>query len=479
MAIRKLDEYGNYRLFDTKTQSFIDEEPLASSIGQINGQTSLSAAGTIVEIDDFKSAEVDETGLSIPGEDEAQIKAFIKEAISIDNFIETFNENSHLTLLKLLALQDNKHPLKKGGVNIAYRTDALIMHCKMEFSAEENVVFDAILGTMSSFPENRSYRIAPTDFVKFSKYDNVQTLYRTFRSGTKKLKDRHLVFDELGPDGKDDIEVPWFNVLRYHNATKDENAFIEFVPSDFFKDLALCSQIVHGAYGALEVTTQLRGKYTIALYWFLENKKDFKTYKGAKPGVFEMSMEELKHQFSIPQSYGKTDMERRVLEPAKVSINNVQECDFTFDYSPLKANGSVAGYRFLITKKNYIDAKPEEVKIVDVDPFEDQIKMLLDMSGVVFESDEISNIYKCAKRNNRDAAFMMQIISAFKTRIDNQELNDVEDRLAYLCAMIENGTNAKATTTTSSTKKKSPNSFNNFSQRDDDLSEIEKIMLNR
>ena len=200
MAIRKLDEYGNYRLFDTKTQSFIDEEPLASSIGQINGQTSLSAAGTIVEIDDFKSAEVDETGLSIPGEDEAQIKAFIKEAISIDNFIETFNENSHLTLLKLLALQDNKHPLKKGGVNIAYRTDALIMHCKMEFSAEENVVFDAILGTMSSFPENRSYRIAPTDFVKFSKYDNVQTLYRTFRSGTKKLKDRHLVFDELGPD---------------------------------------------------------------------------------------------------------------------------------------------------------------------------------------------------------------------------------------------------------------------------------------
>lgn len=476
MAIRKLDENGNYRLFDTKTQSFIDEEPLASSIGQINGQTSLSASGTIVEIDDIKPAEVDETGLSIPGEDEAQIKAFIKEAISIDNFIETFNENSHLTLLKLLALQDNKHPLKKGGVNIAYRTDALIMHCKMEFSAEENVVFDAILGTMSTFPENRSYRIAPTDFVKFSKYDNVQTLYRTFRSGTKKLKDRHLVFDELGPDGKDDIEVPWFNVLRYHNATKDENAFIEFVPSDFFKDLALCSQIVHGAYGALEVTTQLRGKYTIALYWFLENKKDFKTYKGAKPGIFEMSMEELKHQFSIPQSYGKTDMERRVLEPAKVSINNVQECDFTFDYLPLKANGSVAGYRFLITKKNYIDAKPEEVKIIDVDPFEDQIKMLLDMTGVAFDSTEISNIYKCAKRNNRDAAFMMQIISAFKTRLDNQELNDVEDRLAYLCAMIENGTSGKVTV---SPTKKSSNSFNNFSQRDDDLSEIEKIMLNR
>ncbi len=476
MAIRKLDENGNYRLFDTKTQRFIDDEPLASPIGQIDHQTSFSASGTVVDIDEVKPAEVSETGLTVQGEDEAQIKAFIKEAISIDNFIETFNENSHLTLLKLLALQDNRHPLKKGGVNIAYRTDALIMHCKMEFSAEENVVFDAILGTMSTFPENRAYRISPTDFVKFSKYDNVQTLYRTFRSGTKKLKDRNLVFDELGPDGKDDIEVPWFNVLRYHNATKDENAFIEFVPSDFFKDLALCSQIVHGAYGALEVTTQLRGKYTIALYWFLENKKDFKSYQSARPGIFEMSMEELKHQFSIPQSYGKTDMERRVLEPAKVSINNVQECDFTFDYAPIKSNGAVAGYRFIITKKNYIDAKPEDVKIIDVDPFEDQIKMLLGMTGIVFEPAEISNIYKCAKRNNRDAAYMMQVISGFKARLDNKELDAVEDQVAYLCAMIENGASS---TIKDSQKKKNSNSFNNFAQRDDDLSEIEKRMLSR
>ncbi len=477
MAIRKQDENGNYRLYDVKSQQFIDEEPLASSMGQIEHQTSLSVTGKIIDQDENIPVEIDsETGMAVIGEDEAKIKAFIKEAISIDNFIETFNDNSHETLLKLLALQDNKHPLKKGGVGIAYRTDALIMHCKMELSAEENVVFDAILGTMSSFPENKSYRIAPTDFVKFSKYDNVQTLYRTFRSGTKKLKDRNLVFDELGPDGKDDIEVPWFNVLRYHNATKDENAFIEFAPSDFFKDLALCSQIVHGAYGALEVTTQLRGKYTIALYWFLENKKNYKTYPSAVPGIFEMSMEELKHQFSIPQSYGKTDMERRVLEPAKVSINNVGECDFTFDYESLKANGSVAGYRFIIKNKNYIDVKPEDVKVIDVDPFEEQIKMLIGMTGLTFDDNEISSIYKCAKRNNRDAAFMMQVISAFKSRLDNSELESIDDNVAYLCAMVENGTSAKINA--NKTEKKT-NQFNNFSQREMNFDELEQKMLNK
>ncbi len=88
---------------------------------------------------------------------------------------------------------------------------------------------------------------------------------------------RHLVFDDLGPDGDKELSVPWFNALIYHKVkpgSKDTTAYIEFSPSDFFKDLALCSQLVHGAYGALEVTTQLQGKYTIALYWFLENKKN-------------------------------------------------------------------------------------------------------------------------------------------------------------------------------------------------------------
>ena len=259
----------------------------------------------------------DKNPVMVVTEDEVQIETFIKDAISIDNLVETFNENSHKTLLKLLALQDNKHPLKKGGVSIAYRTDALIMHCKMEFTAAENIVFDAILGVMSTLPENETYIIAPSDFTRYQHYDSEATLYKTFKSGVEKLKNRLLVFDELGESGDDEITVPWYEIMRYHGKKGGGNAYIEFKPTAFFKDLALCSQIVHGAYGSIEVTTQLRGKYTIAIYWYLESKKKYKEYPKAKSGSFVMTIEEMRHQFCIPEKYRGNDLKTRVLEPRK------------------------------------------------------------------------------------------------------------------------------------------------------------------
>jgi plasmid replication initiation protein len=475
--IKRQDENGNYRLYDPNTNRFLDDAPLQpTTIGQVEHQTTITERLNVVDVDEFKSAVVDEYGLAVQPDDELKLKQFIKEAISVENLIETFNENSHETLLKLLALQDNKHPLKKGGIGIAYRTDALIMHCKMEFSAEENVVFDAILGTMSSLPQNASYMIAPSDFKKYSRYESEKTLFRTFRNGCEKLKKRHLVFDQLGPDGEDDIEIPWFNILRYHNSKKDEQAFIEFVPSDFFKDLALCSQLVHGAYAAMEVTTQLRGKYTIALYYFLESKKNYKAYPSATPGVFEMSMEELKHQFSIPQSYQKTDMERRVLKPAQESINNVPECDFTFEYTPKTAGGAVVGYIFNIKNKLYIDLKENEVEITDVeeDAFFEQVKMLFTISKVEFSDEEIERITSCAKKQNKDSAYMMQIITAFKQRIDNKSLGDIDDKVGYICRMIQNGANPKAPLDNND---KAKNKFNNFKQRDYDMDELERKLI--
>ncbi len=478
MAIQRMDDEGIYRDVDPKTGKFYEDIPLGSRLGQTEHQTTVTTNGNIIDHDEPKHSDIIDsaTGLAVIEEDEEKITSFIKNAISIDNFIETFNDNSHETLLKLLALQDNKHPLKKGGVGIAYRTDALIMHCKMEFSAEENVVFDAILGTMSSFPENKSYRIAPADFLKLARYENTKTLYRTFQKGTKKLQDRHLIFDELGPEGKDDIVVPWFNILRYHNGTENDPAYIEFVPSDFFKDLALCSKLVHGAYGALEVTTQLRGKYTIAMYWFLENRKNYRAYASAIPGVFDLSIEEMKHQFSIPESYRKVDIERRVLEPAKESINNVAECDFTFDYSVCKSEGSVVGYRFTIKNKNYIDVHAVEIDSIEMNDAEDslftEIKMLMSISKLEFSDDEIRRITSVAKRTSKDGTYMMQIITAYKQRVDNAQLDSIEDPVGYICRMIEQGANPKLPS-----ENKGKNAFHKFSQRDTDFEALEKKLL--
>jgi len=471
MAIKRQDKNGNYRVVDPITGDFIDE-PLTHNVGQIPHQTSYTSQGKIIDQDEIGTEIVDINGEFVLSDDDAQIKQYIKEAISIDNLVETFNENSHLTLLKLLALQDNKHPLKKGGVGIAYRTDALIMNCKMEFSTDENIVFDAILGTMSSFPDDKTYRIEPSDFFKFSKYSDEKYLYAIFRSGTEKLKNRHLLFEDLGPDGEDEIIVPWFNILRYHKGKKGETAYIEFAPSDFFKDLALCSQLVHGAYGALEVTTQLQGKYTIALYWYLENKKNYKEYPTATPGIFNISLEELKHQFSIPQSYKKADIERRVLKPAYESINAVAECDFTFEYKPIVAHGVTQGYSFIVSKKNYIEASSFKIEDVEEDELYNEIKTIITLSKLKFSEDELKKITDAAKRNNKDSVYMMEIITAFKKRIQNESLAAINDQVGYICRMIAQGTSID-----NAIAKKQNNNFNNFEQRDDDMDLIEKKLL--
>lgn len=471
MAIKRQDKNGNYRVVDPITGDFIDE-PLTHNVGQIPHQTSYTSQGKIIDQDEIGTEIVDTNGEFVLSDDDAQIKQYIKEAISIDNLVETFNENSHLTLLKLLALQDNKHPLKKGGVGIAYRTDALIMNCKMEFSTDENIVFDAILGTMSSFPDDKTYRIEPSDFFKFSKYSDEKYLYAIFRSGTEKLKNRHLLFEDLGPDGEDEIIVPWFNILRYHKGKKGETAYIEFAPSDFFKDLALCSQLVHGAYGALEVTTQLQGKYTIALYWYLENKKNYKEYPTATPGIFNISLDELKHQFSIPQSYKKADIERRVLKPAYESINAVAECDFTFEYKPIVAHGVTQGYSFIVSKKNYIEASSFKIEDVEEDELYNEIKTIITLSKLKFSEDELKKITDAAKRNNKDSVYMMEIITAFKKRIQNESLAAINDPVGYICRMIAQGTSID-----NAIAKKQNNNFNNFEQRDDDMDLIEKKLL--
>ena len=475
MAIKRQDKNGNYRIVDPVTGEFLDE-PLTHNVGQIPHQTSYTMQGKVIDQDEVGAEIIETNGETVLSDDDAQIKQYIKEAISIDNLVETFNENSHLTLLKLLALQDNKHPLKKGGVGIAYRTDALIMNCKMEFSTDENIVFDAILGTMSSFPDDKTYRIEPSDFFKFSKYSDEKYLYAIFRSGTEKLKNRHLLFEDLGPDGEDEIIVPWFNILRYHKGKKGETAYIEFAPSDFFKDLALCSQLVHGAYGALEVTTQLQGKYTIALYWYLENKKNYKEYPTATPGVFNISLDELKHQFSIPQSYKKADIERRVLKPAYESINAVPECDFTFEYKPILAHGVTQGYSFLVTKKNYIEASSYKIEDIVEESVEDdlfnEIKTIIVLSKLNFTDDDIKKITDAARRNNKDSSYMMEVITAFKKRFANDKMESITDCVGYICKMIVQGTSFDYPG-----NRKQNNSFNNFEQRDDDMDIIEKKLL--
>ncbi|WP_196808603.1 replication initiation protein [Butyrivibrio sp. AC2005] len=444
--------------------------PLIDSLGQIEHQTTLTTEGGIIDQDELKPEIVDANGLSVVSEDEERLKEYIKEAISVSSFVETFKDNAHDTLIKLLALQDNKNPLKKGGAGIAYRTDVLLMHCKMEFSTEENIVFDSILGMISTFPENNSYRLEPASFQRFVKYSDNSYIYKIFKKGTEKLKKRHLEFEF---DGDDEVTVPWFDVLHYHGAKSKgtDVAYIEFVPTDFFKDLALCSGIVHGAYGKLEVTTQLQGKYTIALYWFLESKKRFREYPGAPEGVFTISIDDFKYQFSIPKSYQTNDIKRRALEPAKQSINAIQECDFTFDYTERKNHGVTVGYQFVIKNKQSIGSSAGEVKKLEDktdDPLFSKVKIFLESSDIQFTDEQIVSVCDQAKRCGKDAKDMMQIIVAFRKRLDDMTHEPVEEPLKYLCKMI--GLQDQS-------EQVKRNKFNSFTQNSYNYEDLEKQLL--
>lgn len=444
-------------------KDFNDNQPLASNLGQVEHQTSYTAQGNIIDRDEQVPSVVDQTGLAITSDDEQHLKEYIQSAVTIDNILETYSTSSRETLLKLLALQDNKHPLKKGGIGIAYRTDALIMHFKMEFSAEENVVFDAILGVMSTYPENNVYEIKASDFLPYTKYSNPKQLYTAFKRGSAKLEKRRLELKDLGDENH--ISMSW-NEICHYNSGKD--AYIKFIPTPFFKDLALCSTIVHGAYGNLLVTTQLQGKYTIAMYWFLENRKGYREYKGATPGVFEMSIEEIKHQFSIPDSYKPADIKRRVLKEPQRQINQVPECDITFKFEPKKVDGIEVGYVFKVTSKQTIEEKSNIGLPQIADPVFEQLKMFITVSGLDFTDDEIVKIYNQTNKIGQDLSYVMQIVVVFKQRMNDTTLEPIEDKVNYLCKMLELGMN----------RTRNPyHSFNNFQQNKSDFSEIEDMLL--
>ena len=191
-----------------------------------------------------------------------------------------------------------------------------------------------------------------------------------------------------------------------------------------------------------------------------------KEFPNATQGMFRISIEELKHQFSIPESYTPTDIKRRVLDPAKRNINEIEECDFTFDYELQKVGGKYAGYMFIIKSKKYIETENQNV-IVDksLDAFYDEIKTLLNVFRIVLEEEQIKSIYLLTKQLAKDSMFLTPIFMEFRKILDDRK-RTIDDKGAYLYRMIENAT-----------KFKSDKSTKSFVNRDISYSDIEADLI--
>ena len=73
----------------------IENNPLTDSLGQISHQTVHTTQGQVIDLDDIGYDVVDSNGLAVISDDEIQLKEYIKNAISVDSLVETFNDNAH------------------------------------------------------------------------------------------------------------------------------------------------------------------------------------------------------------------------------------------------------------------------------------------------------------------------------------------------------------------------------------------------
>ena len=118
-----------------------------------------------------------------------------------------------------------------------------------------------------------------------------------------------------------------------------------------------------------------------------------------------------------------------------------------------------------------IEEKVEEPKLIEDDSLKQQLKIFFSASNLSFTNEEINSIYDCAVRLNKDTIYMMQVLLAFKQRIDDKTLDPVEDKVRYLCKMIEKGSQRSSTT-----REKGSN-FINFKQNEYDFDDLESKLL--
>ena len=161
------------------------------------------------------------------------------------------------------------------------------------------------------------------------------------------------------------------------------------------------------------------------------------------------------------------------MEPAKQSINAVQECDFTFTYIERKSHGVIVGYQFVITNKKYIGSTSAEVKKLE-DKTEDElfpkVKFFLETSGISLTDEQTLKVCEQANRCGKNAMDMMQIIVEFRKRLDDVSHDPVEDNVRYLCSMIKLSAHVEQT----QTKK---DKFNGFQQNTYDFADLEEKIL--
>ena len=507
--VQKVNNNGYYQNFDTETNQFVGE-PLrpyqmqagrevvpsnktidseiantVSLVDQTPHQTIVTEDGQIIDLEEKHFSIIDEDGRIEFDADGQTLISIAKEELTYGNFIKTYKDSSKQAMLMLLALQSNTAPLKRGGLDIGYMADILVDHMIVHFSEEANIIWEALSAIQSSRPEDSMFSITAADLKPYTNYASDEALYHALKKGAEELKHTNLEFDIPDPehDGHN-IMIHWNDGAEWvgNNRKTGEKAHFDVYTNDFYRVLMSSSGILHGAHWNRRISRSLKG-YARALYLFCARNKNYTKYKGAVPGVKELSVEETRYELKINEKEGRYIW--RNLTRAMEQVNSLDGSEFSVTIKRVPEKGKIQGFRFDIKENRFIDAASNEIEErvalpleeTVTDPFEEQVKSFLKLSGASFTDEELDRIYQISKKFNRDAGFMMQAAGVLKTRLDNNSMDKIESPIAYLITLIKNGSlmDAAALEKDYNTTKKS---FSNYKgQRDYDWDELEKKLI--
>lgn len=363
-------------------------------------------------------------------------------------FHEQYEDNTEKVLEALLALQSNASPLKKGGESVAFRADALILQNRQNYSAQENTLLDIITGVMSSRPEDSFYKIYVKDCEEYLPY-NSKYVYELFSTAPLSLNRQPFIFEIALENGKTQIlEFQWNEYLMYYGKSsigKDENAYIMFKPTKFFRILTAASSIAHGAHYSIGVASQIKSSYVKTLYYFLESTKNRREYPGGTPGNFSLTFDEFRYIIKYPASYEVSDIRKRILDEGMKEINHLENVDFNFSYELIKETNRVSGrkravgIRFsiltIVVTKEVETKNPAQLE----EKTENSPEYVMLINGLHLTDQECKDVLKLYHKNKRDIAFLTQAMTSVLTS------PNILSPAAVLCEIMKNGINENFT----------------------------------
>jgi plasmid replication initiation protein len=406
------------------------EGKILESASTLNHKTTSEEEYAIVEENGSLSEFEEFNNALISGEGNRSIPAVQEQ---LNQYIDS--------MVEMMVKKQTSEPFKKGSASVAWNPDFILYKCRQDMTSAEQVLFDIVSGAVSSNPTQTSYTIDVTSIQEYLPYKDDSYAYKILCKASKSIQEKSLSFTIEYEGQEVEFAYPYFDPIAYVDTKKSRthNAYISFIPSKILKMFLVSASVAHGGFYQISGAAKISGKNSKLLYYLLESRKNYCEYPGARPGVFRISLDDLRMIIGYPESYRYADIKRNILDPTKEDVKKIPEIDFVFDYKIYKSRKD--GKKLQVTDLDFIIAK--KAKLVEEEIEEEQRSeedRLMDgvLKGFGYTKTQCRTIANACKENERDTAFLTKALVAV------ENANNVRSKVALLHYYISNGMEEKS-----------------------------------